>query len=153
MHKEDIVRIGDVFKHFKGGSYVVTGLSLDRDNPNKKKVTYVAMQPSSDGKYPKGTIWNGDLIIFSDDAREGIKRFTKVGSTTGLIRMGNGTNLIISQNGQTLVDVRENHFNSTLKILIDENKFDGCCPFTGTVTSECSPSSHHKCISCSWFIN
>ena len=148
---EEVI-IGDKVKHFKGGEYIVTGLSRDVEDANIELVTYVSTDVSSDGKYPAWTSWTRKLSAFVEDVEPGVKRFEKIDNESVLLKPHKGVTIIIHPNDKdSIVDIAQRTIIKTMDNL-DITKVE-VCPFTDTVTTECVPGPIYKCLNCPLFIN
>ncbi|HIE15079.1 TPA: DUF1653 domain-containing protein [Candidatus Bathyarchaeota archaeon] len=68
------IKVGEIFKHFKGGQYKIVAVAKDCDSPEKELVVYEQLY-DSDG-FSKGTIWIRALEDF--DGEKVLEDGTKV---------------------------------------------------------------------------
>jgi len=95
LEKREIPEPGEIYKHFKGGKYIIIAVSRDCDDAENPKGRLVIYQQIYRGKnYPEGTIWHKSLDkfceykIFKKDisygdikykAEQKVKKFTLLG--------------------------------------------------------------------------
>ncbi|MBU4308618.1 MAG: DUF1653 domain-containing protein [Nanoarchaeota archaeon] len=73
------VKLGEKYKHFKGGEYEIVCVARDCENPENKIVIYKSLYEAKG--FPEGTIWARgleDFCGFKELNGEKIKRFVKI---------------------------------------------------------------------------
>ena len=79
MENNEMPKVGEKYKHFKGGEYEIVAVALDCENPERKLVIYKNLHDKEN--FPAGTIWVRELeefIGFKELNGEKIKRFVKI---------------------------------------------------------------------------
>ncbi len=74
----EIPKIGERYKHFKGGEYRIVMLAKDCENPKRTIVVYEQLYQN---EFPRGTVWIRsleDFAGFKELKGEKLKRFVLI---------------------------------------------------------------------------